>query len=539
MASASDVFPPSPFDIAAARYAEHRAWYTGDMVALQAIYSGGAQQPTTHLRDGVAYRGGVIGNLSKMFWGQPIIPEEHRVRLHLPLPADVARKSSSQLFGESAKIHLPDFATTNKAGQARLDTIVNSDEAHAEWLVSGEYASSLGGTYLAPVWDTDVADNVFFKAYRADVAIPQFRYGRLVTVQLWTEYCRDDEVYRLIEAHNPGLITYTLYRGGRTNLGPAVPVTELQETAHYADLVSPVDYLPLSTEPQYRVSVATGIPDMAVSYYPNLMPQMDWENLGPLASLGRSDFLQLEPVFDKVDEMWSSLFRDVENGQGRLTIGESLLETGGPGKGTTFDPYRSVYSPVKSLGGPSDPLSSQIFLSQFDIRDGTHLNVIDALERRVLRTIGMSPKEFGKDDPTGGVKTATEVNDDRTETEATRDVKAIYARPAIARTARICLAIDGIVFPGKGGGEFDNPTVEFAQISQEDPQKRAQTLLLLDQARSISTEARVRYRLLGDDMTEPEIMAEIDRVKAEEAGPEPMIPPDFGPIGTDDGNPTA
>ena len=281
---------------------------------------------------------------------------------------------------------------------------------------------------------------------------------------------------------------------------------------------------------------------MAVSYFPNLRPQMDWENFGPLASLGRSDYLQLEPVFDKVDQMWSSLFRDVEQGQGRLIIPEGYLEVKGPGKGATFDPYRSVFTPINALGSAGEALGAQISNVQFDIRDDNHLNIIDALERRVLRTIGMSPKEFGKSDASsggssGGSKTATEVMDDRTETESTRDVKGMYARPAIARTARICLAIDGIVFPGKGGDALPAPTVQFAKISQEDPQKRAQTLQLLDAARSISTEARVRYRMADENVTETEIQEEIARVTAEEAAtaPEPsLVPPDFGPI--DDGS---
>ena len=154
---------------------------------------------------------------------------------------------TSALFSEGGNVLLPDWEDTHKAAQARLDVIVNSDEARAEWLTAGEYSSSLGGVYLAPVWDTDVADNVFFKAYRADVAIPTFRYGRLLTVQLWTEYKRGSEVFRLIEEHKPGLITYTLYQGGNRSLGVPVPMATLPETAHYGDLVSPVEYLKLAS----------------------------------------------------------------------------------------------------------------------------------------------------------------------------------------------------------------------------------------------------------------------------------------------------
>ena len=516
----ADQWPPSPFHIAGARYNEHRAWWAGDMATIKAIYSGTGV--ATHVHKGVAHRGGVIGGLSKMFWGQPVAEGENRTQLHLPLPADVAQKSSSLLFGEAPRIELPDFEEKNKSGQARLDLIMRSDESHSQLLIAGEYASALGGAYLAPVWDTDVADHVFPKAYRADVAIPTFRHGRLSSVKLWTEYRTDNAniIFRLIEEHTAGLIRYTLHKGSENVLGQAVPITEHTETAHLSSLISPVEYLALATDGKYTVSVATGISEMAVSYIPNMLPNPDWEQFGPLASVGRSDFLGNEPVFDKVDQMWSSLFRDVDNGQGRLTVPESYLETSGVGKGATFDVYRQVYSGINALGSAGDSLASQITQTQFDIRDETHLNIIDALERRVLRTIGLSPKEFGKVQPSGS-KTATEVNDDRSESEATRDVKGIHARPALAKLARLSLAIDGVVFPGKGGGEFGIPEVTFAKISQEDPEKRARTLQILDMARAISLEARVRERVRDDNLTDTEIKEEIARVQLEQGKPAP------------------
>lgn len=511
----ADQFPPYPFDVAAARYVEHRAWWASDMATIESIYTG--KNSVTHLHNGMPHRGGVMGSLSKMFWGQPLPAGEDRVRLHLPLAGDVAQKSASILFGEIPSIELPDFEEKNKTGQERLNLIMGSDEAHAELLKSAEYASALGGAYLAPAWDIEVADHVFPKAYRADVALPVFRHGRLATVKLWTEYRQDDgqAVFRLIEQHERGLIRFTLHEGGERFLGRSVPITTLEETAHYAKLISPVEYLALSTDSKYTISIATGIEEMAVAYYPNMMPNPDWENLGALASVGRSDYYGIEPVFDKTDQLWSSLFRDVENGAGRVTLPKAYLETGGQGEGSAFDSGRNYYVGIEALGQAGDSLASQMQISQFEIRDDVHLNVIDALERRVLRTIGLSPKEFGKTNPRGGTKTGIEVMDDRSETEATRDVKGIYVRPALAKNARVCLAIDKQVFPGKGGGEFGTPVVTFARISQEDPEKRARTLQLLDSARSIAIEDRVRYRLEGSGASEPEIKEQIARAVAE------------------------
>lgn len=515
----ADAFPPYPFDVAGARYEEHRAWWAGDMQTIKNIYSG-VGRTATHIYKGQPHRGGVMGGLSKMFWGQPVVEGEHRTQLHLPLPADVAQKSSALLFGEMPTIELDDFEDKNKKAQERLNLIMGSDESHSQLLISGEYASALGGTYLAPVWDTEIADHVFIKAYRADVALPSFRHGRLASVKLWTEYQKEDgrAVYRLIEEHQAGIIRYTLHEGSANTLGKAVPVTELEETKHLAGLVSPVEYLRLATDGEYSIAIATGVAEIAVSYYPNMMPNPDWEAFGPLASVGRSDFLGNEPVFDKVDQMWSSLFRDVDLGAGRVAVPESWLDPAKRGDGGHFDENREYFVGLNMLGTAGSP--EQSIISQHDIRDETHLNIIDALERRVLRTIGLSPKEFGKAS-IGGQKTATEVTDDRSESEATRDVKGIYVRPALARLSRISLAIDAVVFPGKGGAELDAPKVTFAAISQEDPEKRARTLQILDTARSIAIEDRVRYRLEGSGATEADILLEIERAKAEQGTPAP------------------
>src|SRR5690606_29226360 len=94
----------------------------------------------------------------------------------------------------------PDDAQTEgkwtHPAQSRLDALTGDDEAHAEFILAGEYAAALGGSFLTVAWDADVADHVFPKAYAADTAIPTFRHGRLAGVKLWTEYRDGSEVFR-------------------------------------------------------------------------------------------------------------------------------------------------------------------------------------------------------------------------------------------------------------------------------------------------------------------------------------------------------
>ena len=77
----------------------------------------------------------------------------------------------------------------------------------------------------------------------------------------------------------------------------------------------------------------------------------------------------------------------------------------------------------------------------------------------------------------------------------------------------MALEIDGIVFRGKGGGRFEQPTVVFPDVSQEDPEKLARTLTLLDTAAAISLEQKVRRA--SPDWDDEQIAAEVAAIRAE------------------------
>lgn len=580
MADTSDVFPPQPFDIAFARFAEHDAWYCGDTATLAEIYQGKIG-PTTHIRAGIPYRGGVIGTLSKFWWGQPQdVQGEHRMKMHLPVPADLAQLSADLLFSEAPKIRyvkpVDDAAATaapTKAktdtvgeddapvvmwkhpGQDRLDLIMGSDEAHAEMLKGGEYAASLGGTYFSVVWDEQLSDHVWFQAFDADCAIPTFKYGKMTGCTLWTEYRTENAaaVYRLLEIHKPGTITYELHQGGPYNLGPIVPMDTLTETEHYLNLVPNVELEDLGPftaaaqldnagdntaptkvtarlEDSAAITIATGVPKLAVVYMPNVMPSRDWRKYGPLAYLGRSDFAGQEDIFDKIDQVYSSLMRDIDNGAGRLTVPESYLETtGAPGGGAEFDMNRQVYVGVNALGGPSDTMAQSITISQFAIRVTEHLQTIEGLKRELAAATGYSPVHLGLKDTLYARKTATEITADLSDSERTRDKKALHAKPALAQLAQVALAIDGIVFPGQGGGWYDElPDVVFAEVSQVDPLKNAQTIQILDAARAASTETRVR--MAHPDWEDHAVDIEVEKIIEEEATATAMHSPMMAPF---------
>lgn len=538
MADANDIWPPYPFDIAAMRFREHDAWWSGDTEELSRIYSGAGLEHT-HLHNGRPYRGGVIGSLTKFWIGQPVVPNEDRTKSHFDMPGVLARLSAALLFSERPKIRYPkpddikDVEWTHPA-QDRLDLIMASDEAHAEYLKSGEFAAALGGTYLAVTWDTKLRQHVRIRAYAADCAIPDFQDGILTGVTLWTQYERNQDVFRLLERHDYGTISWTLWKGGPKTLGVIVPLNSLQETEHYNGFRTPAELADALVNPlsySETVTVATGVNELAVVYYPNDMPQTEWRKLGVLANLGRSDFAGNEERFDNLDQILSSLMRDIENGGGRVIIPEQYLEAGAPGTGAQFDKNRQYYSGISALGSAGDTLASQLTISQFAIRVEDHVQAMDKIKRMIADKCGYSPQHLGlqPDSRTTGPKTATEVEADFTASELTRDKKSLYVKPALAKLAQVALAIDGVVFPGQGGGWFDDlPDIEFAPVSQIDVQKNATVVQILYAAEAASRKTRVQ--MAHPDWDDPQVDEEVAAIEKEFAqAPMGSVPPDFGP----------
>ncbi|MDY7542612.1 MULTISPECIES: hypothetical protein [unclassified Cryobacterium] len=507
----ADLFPPAPFDEAFKQLAIYDAWYSNNLDNLLDQLG----TPATHMHQGRPHTGGLMGALNNGVFGTP----ENRSSLTIPTAGDLAQLSADLLFAEAPEFTLCDSKDTadvkatpeRVAAQERLEVIMGSDQAHAELLRSGEYAAAHGGAYLACTWDKAFEDHVWPRAYRADCAIPEFRYGRLSAVTLWTEYEKKDAVYRLFERHDPGRITYSLWKGMAGLKGSQVNIGAIPETEHYGTLidVSNADLLPGA--PTMDIVVKFDVPWLAVEFYPNMLPNPEWDKKGVLANLGRSDFYKIEPLFSRINAIWSSLMRDFDNGMGRLSVPESYLKLNGPGKGASFEMGRQVYSPLGGL--VDDGKGGQITISQFAIRLDEHIGAIDELKREIALATGYSVSHFGVKG-TGTQKTATEVSADFKDSERTRDKKALYVRPALSRLARTALAIDALVFPGMGGMLIEDlPEVEFAEVSQVDPEARARTIQLLDAARAISVRAKVA--MAQPQLSETDADTEADMIRAE------------------------
>jgi hypothetical protein len=145
--------------------------------------------------------------------------------------------------------------------------------------------------------------------------------------------------------------------------------------------------------------------------------------------------------------------------------------------------------------------------------------VINALKREIASALGYSESHLGLDGAKG-LRTATEVDADLSDSERTRDKKALYAKGAISRWALAALEIDKAVFGGDDLGDLSRmPAVEFTPVSQADPEKLARTAQLMDAARAASRKEIVRS--LHPDWDEDEIGAEVELIQQEIGTPAP------------------
>lgn len=469
--------------------ADHDAWYGADPDALRNRYANRGLRERPENRP-IQYRDGVFGRIARWFWGAPIPPGEKATSLHVPLAGDIARTSSELLFSEPPQLIA---AEGQQATQDALDDLVYGG-LHAKLLEAGETCAALGGAYLRVVWDTAIADRPWIDSVAADCAVPEFRYARLRAVTFWTVVARDGHtVYRHLERHEPGVILHGLYEGTPGQLGKALPLTANTATA---------DLLP---------EQPTGTDLLTAAYVPNMRPARAWRHVPDAAGWGQSDFAGIEPIFDALDETYSSWMRDIRNGKGRIVVPNSMLESNGPGQGASFDSERNVFTGLNMLQRAGD--TNALDVIQFAIRVAEHRDTAHELMEIAVRQAGYAGATFGLDGD-GSAVTATEVKARQTRSLTTRARKALYWAPTVADITAAWLAVmAGPLFRVQGLDLSEAPRVEFPDGITESQQEIATTLQLLDAASAISTEMMVRAR--NPEWDDDQVAAEVARIHSE------------------------
>ncbi|MET9797413.1 phage portal protein [Nocardiopsis alba] len=483
----SNAFPPQWVSQVNQSLDVWAAWHSGEIEALEDVHQGMGRG---------LFSGGVMGALRRFWWGTPATPGQTSGKLHVPLAGDIAEKSANLLFGSLPRIRSEHQADTDRIEQYLEDGLGNVLREGAE------HSAALGGVYLRVAWDTSISDRPWLTVVKPDLAVPEFSYGRLTGVTFWRVVLDDGKtVLRHLERHSPGLITHELWSGDKDFLGSPVPLTNHQETA----LLEP--------------EIHTGIDQLTVVYVPNIRPNRLWSNTPEAAYFGRSDFAGVEPLFDALDEAWSSLMRDVRLGKARLLVDNTMLDNLGPGAGALFDTDQELFVRVDMAGAVE---SGQLPIKEIqpDIRVEKHLSAIEALTKQIINSCGYSPQTFGL---SGEVAvTATEVEARTEASRSTRSNKISYWSPSIAEIIQAMLAIDRVHL-GTPGLEALRPKVAFPEAVTPDMEKTSQTVMNLRAAQAIS-----RYQAIAiahPDWDDQEIITELARINQEQDAQEAPATP--------------
>lgn len=482
-------WPPKAHEAPLAAMGVHSAWYAGDPDGLRAVYSNEPRVRPSQLA------GGVVGAVSRFFWGAPAPFGTRQPKLHIPAAADICSTSADLLFSEPPTLRHPEGHT---ATQARVDRIVENG-LDTTLLEAAEVGAALGGVYLKVTWDTALRDHAFLYPVHADAAVPEFRWGILTAVTFWRVLTDDGSiVVRHLERHEPGRILHGLYQGTSTDLGMPIPLTDDPVTA---GLTVDADG-----------SVETGTRRLTACYVPNMRPNRQHRG----SDLGRSDLEQLEGALDALDETWTSWIRDIRLGKGRLLVPESFLTSLGTGAGAVFESDREVFVALDALAPARDGIDSQISAQQFAIRVQEHSDTCRALLEQIVRGAGYSAQTFGL---TGEVAvTATEVTARERRSFVTRDKKKRYWLPELRSGIVVTLlAVDRFVF--RSGADLVPLEVEFGDSVQEDPEAQGRTVGYLRAAEAASTDTLVR--MLHPDWDDAQVTAEVTAIRGEVAPPLP------------------
>lgn len=491
----STPWPPKWLDRVTPVLARWSAWYSGEPDQLTAIYGGVVNPGSTWIQSGVpaaTMRGGIVGTLARMFWGSPNeVQGEKSPKMHIPAAGDIASVSADLLFSESPSLSFPD--TTSKATSDRVDEYLE-DGLWTSIREAAEVQAGLGGVYLRAVWDTDLRPRPWLQAAHPDVAVPEWSYDQLSAVTFWKVVWSDSRrVLRHLERHELGAILHGLYEGTKNELGHRIPLTESEETAKIIPSLTDGD------------AIATGIDMLTVVYVPNVRPNRVWRTVPEAVNLGRSDYQSLEGPMDALDEAWTSWMRDLRLGKARVIVDQSVLSTQGPGLGARFNIDQEL---LVGLNLGSDIDKAPITPVQFEIRFEAHERTTRALFEQIVRGAGYSTQTFTGDTDGTGI-TATEVQAKEKRSLTTRDRKIAYWSHGLTRALEMLLALDASLF--SSGAEVERPKIEFPDAVSAGQKEVAETLQLLDAAKAISVDTKIR--MLHPDWDDEQIEQEIEDIQ--------------------------
>lgn len=487
-------WPPTEMAPIFDRLAEWDAWLSGDRARLE---SNGTTTSTAL----VNYEsvGSKISRIWRRFWGATDPGTAGpKIKIHIPLAADIARASADLLFAEPPEITSESVPTAERLAGYMTDGLIQLCSAAAE------ICAGLGGVFLRVNWDLK-DQKAFLTMVDADMALPVFAFGKLTSVRFWRVVKSEgNTVWRHVETHELdnngfGVIRHELFQGTPRDLGNLVTIAESDVTKDI-----PVDEDGV---------IQSGSPGLCAVYVPNVLPNTLWRTHSVGQHLGLPDIAGSEDLHDRLDHTNSALLREVDLGKARITVPESMLDVLQAGQGTTWDSDREIFT---TLNVEQSSPAAELKLFQPNIRVDEHLRVMQQLTEDALRHAGYSAQTFGEDE-TGGQATATEVTARDRRSKLTRSRKLRHWHPGLLVALKKMLAVE-LVLGWAPGVDPETVTLTFPEPAGSSALENAQTVQLLDAAGAISLRRKV-------EMANPEWeMEQVDAEMAAISGEVPVVP---------------
>ncbi len=446
-------------------YGRMGAWYSGDAGALKSA-----------------------APRCESFW-----KSDEKIKVHVPIAADIAAMAASMIFSES-----PEIKCDHDRTQARIAEIMEKNGAYSLLLQAAELCAVHGGVFLRWTWAAD-GQMPELSVVPAMYGLPEWRGNKIEKITLFNPVRRDEAsgtVWTLLEEYqSDGTVRSRLMRGSEGNLGKEVGLDAIPETAGVADLAVSGAGLPLAV------------------YVPNLLPN----RLRPETLYGRSDFDGLTGLFDALDEAYSAMQRETRLTKTTVIVPAEYLrrrESIFPGEdavGSTKWVYTNDSGVFTALDIDAGENSSPITVINPQIMADQRIALCDDLVRRILSMAGYSPQSAGLD-INGQAESGTALNiRERKSLRTTENKKTLWWH-ALHDLLRAGLRLDAAVY--KSGVEPDAElSITLPDSTQPDISQMADILERLERAGAVSTQTKVA--LLHPDWTPDQVDDEIAKINLE------------------------
>lgn len=455
---------------------ECEAWYSGDPNRIEKYYS--ARGDATH---------------TSRFW-RGIADNDERA-MHMPLAGDIAAVSAALLFSEAVKVTPNKEAGTEAAADTWRKEFWDAAGMDAMLTEAAEMAAALSGCYLKLDADPETRKTPIVMPVRPSSVLPVFANGQLREATFWQAVRRDDngKVWYLFEERKRNAralaITYAAFES-----------TDGQTLTTRVDLAGVEEIRAMGINEE---TVELNMPEgLGVVYVPNRLPN----RLAPGNPQGNADYSNAFTLLDALDEAWTSWWRDIRLGMGRLMVSKELMTSL-----QKFDPFKSVFLQIDIAavlaGKDSTNLIQEV---QFELRTEEHAQACSDLVREIVSRAGYAPQSFGMD-VEGQAESGTALRIRERKSLMTRNRKGRYWCCAIARLLYEAQLMQRAALAGTfTAGKFD---VEMEDSVVPDLSEMATTIKDLSMAQAISQELAVK--MLHPDWNDEDVRQEVERIQSQ------------------------